>query len=206
MEDRYYGGRGLGRFGRGFLDGDRAGGRGLGMGRKLAGADLALLVLRLLADWPRHGYEIIKDLEERSRGFYVPSPGMIYPALTYLEELGHATIETDANRKRYHITEAGRAYLEKHRIAAESLLAQFERVAARMERMRRALRAAPMGVELAGEAAPAPSDELMHARWNLKRALDAIPQVSLEERERIAGILRRAAAEIAGATPHDDGS
>src|SRR5271165_2050645 len=137
---RHLGGRGLGRFGRGFMDSEGgAGGRGFGMGRKLAAADLQLLILRLLADKPRHGYEIIKDLDERSRGFYVPSPGMIYPALTYLEEIGHAAVETEANRKRYYITLPGRAYLEKHRAAAESLLAQFDLVAERMDHMHRAL-------------------------------------------------------------------
>ena len=89
------------------------GGRGLGMGRKLASVDLQLLILGLLAEKPRHGYEIIKALDERSKGFYVPSPGMVYPALTYLEEIGHATVEADGARKLYHITEAGKEQLEK---------------------------------------------------------------------------------------------
>ena len=69
------------------------GGRAFGMGRKLASVDLQLLILGLLAEKPRHGYEIIKALDERSKGFYVPSPGMVYPALTYLEEIGHATVD-----------------------------------------------------------------------------------------------------------------
>ena len=85
------------------------------MGRKLASADLQLLILELLAEKPRHGYEIIKALDERSKGFYAPSPGMVYPALTYLEEIGHATVETEGARKLYHITELGRAHLEEHR-------------------------------------------------------------------------------------------
>ena len=94
---RHHGGRGLGRFGKGFMDGG-TGGRAFGMGRKLASVDLQLLILGLLADKPHHGYEIIKALDERSKGFYVPSPGMVYPALTFLEEIGHATIEADGNR------------------------------------------------------------------------------------------------------------
>src|SRR5579871_6322474 len=89
----HHGGHRFGRFGRGFLDGD-PGSRGFGMGRKLASTDLQLLILRLLAEKPRHGYELIKELDERTHGFYVPSPGMIYPALTYLDEIGHATVET----------------------------------------------------------------------------------------------------------------
>ncbi len=70
------------------MDGDGMGGRAFGMGRKLASVDLQLLILALLSDKPRHGYEIIKALDERSKGFYAPSPGMVYPALTYLEKSG----------------------------------------------------------------------------------------------------------------------
>src|SRR5579863_2576903 len=94
-----HGGRGFGgRFGGWFAEGGELGGRGFGMGRKLASADLQLLILGLLADKPRHGYEIIKSLDGLSKGFYAPSPGMVYPALTYLEEIGHATVETEGTR------------------------------------------------------------------------------------------------------------
>src|ERR1700722_4068981 len=78
---RHGGGTGFGRFGDWFADGGQLGGHGFGMGRKLASVDLQLLILALLADKPCHGYEIIKALDERSKGFYVPSPGMVYPAL-----------------------------------------------------------------------------------------------------------------------------
>src|ERR1700728_4506140 len=138
---RHHGGRGLGRFGKGFMDGDGAGGRSFGMGRKLASVDLQLLILGLLADKPHHGYEIIKALDERSKGFYVPSPGMVYPALTYLEEIGHASVETEGTRKLYHITEAGKQRLDEHRDDAESLLAKFERVGEIMDRLRQAMHA-----------------------------------------------------------------
>src|SRR6202020_1345913 len=107
---RHHGRHGFAPFGRGFMEGGM-GGRGFGMGRKLASGDLQLLILDLLAEKPRHGYEIIKALEERSKGFYVPSPGMVYPALTYLEEIGHATVETEGTRKLYQLTDLGRAYL-----------------------------------------------------------------------------------------------
>jgi len=88
------------------LHGRGMGGRAFGMGRKLASVDLQLIILGLLADKPHHGYEIIKALDERSKGSMSPAR-MVYPALTFLEEIGHATIEADGNRKRYHITEAG---------------------------------------------------------------------------------------------------
>src|SRR5579862_6253975 len=156
------------RFGGWFGDGGELGGRGFGMGRKLASVDLQLLILGLLADKPRHGYEIIKALDERSKGFYVPSPGMVYPALTYLEEIGHATIETDGTRKLYHITNAGRQHLEDNRATADALFAQFGRVGERMERVRRALSADWAGEALAGEPGRRESRELMRARRDLK--------------------------------------
>src|SRR5580698_5224904 len=89
---RHHGGQGFGPFAGGWGGGFGRGG-GFRTGRKFASADLHLLILALLEDKPRHGYELIKALEERSGGFYSPSPGMIYPALTYLEEIGHATVE-----------------------------------------------------------------------------------------------------------------
>src|SRR5712672_2261909 len=116
---RHHGGRGFGHFGRGFMGGDM-GGRAFGMGRKLASVDLQLLILGLLAEKPRHGYEIIKALDERSKGFYIPSPGMVYPALTYLEEIGHATVEVEGSRKLYHITDAGKEHLDDNRRTADA--------------------------------------------------------------------------------------
>src|SRR5450755_3422582 len=123
---RHHGGRGLGRFGKGFMDGDGLGGRAFGMGRKLTSVDLQLLILALLADKPRHGYEIIKALDERSKGFYVPSPGMVYPALTYLEEIGHATVAVDGTRKLHSITESGKEHLAKNLATADALFTQFD--------------------------------------------------------------------------------
>ena len=70
-------------------------------GRKLSSNDLQLLLLALLAEKPAHGYELIRALEERSGGAYAPSPGMIYPALTYLEELGHAEADGLATNATY---------------------------------------------------------------------------------------------------------
>jgi DNA-binding PadR family transcriptional regulator len=193
---RHHGGRGFGPFGRGFFEGGGLGGRGFGAGRKLASVDLQLLILGLLAEKPRHGYEIIKALDELSKGFYVPSPGMVYPALTYLEEIGHATVEVEGTRKRYHITEPGRQHLQGNRGAADALFAQFGRVGERMERVRRVLRADELG-----EAADAGHErqgtkDLLRARRDLKAALVDKWDASPEEQQRVAGILRRAAAEI----------
>jgi DNA-binding PadR family transcriptional regulator len=191
----HHGGRGFGRFGGWFTDSGELGGRGFGMGRKLASADLQLLILALLAEKPRHGYEIIKSLEERSKGFYAPSPGMVYPALTYLEEIGHATVETEGTRKLYRITDLGREHLEDHKDQSDALLAQFSRVGERMEHLRRAMRGHEGGHEAEGDERHL-SKTLMRARRALKSALAAKWDSSPEEQERIAEILARAAEEI----------
>jgi DNA-binding PadR family transcriptional regulator len=170
------------------------GGRGFGMGRKLASVDLQLLILRLLAEKPRHGYEIIKELDERSKGFYVPSPGMVYPALTYLEEIGHATVEVDGSRKLYHITDAGKEHLESNRSTADALLAQFGRVGERMDRVRRAMHAEEVGEESDPERHG--SKDLLRAGRELKAALADKWDSSREEQQRIVEILKRAVAEI----------
>ncbi|HEY4444328.1 MAG TPA: PadR family transcriptional regulator [Steroidobacteraceae bacterium] len=188
---RHHGGRGFGHFGRGFM-GDEMGGRAFGMGRKLASVDLQLLILGLLAEKPRHGYEIIKALDERSKGFYIPSPGMVYPALTYLEEIGHATVELDGSRKLYHITDAGKEHLDNNRSTADALFAQFGRVGERMERVRRAMHAE----EAASEHEHRGSKELLRAKHELKAALADKWDSSREEQQRIVDILKRAAAEI----------
>jgi DNA-binding PadR family transcriptional regulator len=172
------------------------GGRGFGMGRKLSSGDLQLLVLKLLDEKPRYGYEIIKELEERSKGFYIPSPGMVYPALTYLEEIGHATVAVDGARKLYSITESGKEHLAKNLSTADALFAQFGRVGERMDRVRRALDAEESGEEPDQERRG--SRELHRARRDLKLALADKWHSSREEQQRIAAILARAAAEIAG--------
>jgi DNA-binding PadR family transcriptional regulator len=167
---------------------DRAGFR---TGRKLAGDDLQLLLLALIAEKPSHGYDLIKLLEERSGGYYVPSPGMIYPALTYLEEAGHATIEQEGTKKLYRISEEGKAYLDQNRAAADELLGQLDRIARKMGEMRRAFEGDEDGDER-------DTNELRQARRELRRALHERKRGTPEESRRIAEILRRATAEIVG--------
>jgi DNA-binding PadR family transcriptional regulator len=193
---RHHGRHGFGPFGRGFMEGGSMGGRGFGMGRKLASGDLQLLILKLLDEKSRYGYEIIKELDERSKGFYVPSPGMVYPALTYLEEIGHATVAVDGARKLYRITETGKEDLAKNLATADALFAQFGRVGERMDRVRRALDAEDGGEEPDQERHG--SRELHRARHDLRLALADKRHSSREEQQRIAAILARAAAEIAG--------
>ena len=186
---RHHGGRGFGHFGKGFMDGGDRGGRGFGMGRKLASVDLQLLILGLLEEKPRHGYEIIKALDERSKGFYVPSPGMVYPALTYLEEIGHATVETDGTRKLYQITDAGKKHLESNRSTFDALFTQFGRVGERMDRLRRAIHRDETGEEGGTEQEGRGSKELMRARHDLQPVVVEFPVRDRDQRLVLAAIM-----------------
>ena len=190
---RHHGGRGFGHFGKGFMEGGDWGGRAFGMGRKLASADLQLLVLGLLAEKPCYGYEIIKALEERSKGFYIPSPGMVYPALTYLEEIGYATVEADGSRKLHRITASGQELLDGNRSRAEELFTQFVRVGERMDRVRHAQETEQ---DISADQERRGSKDLHRARKELKLALLDKWNSSPEEHQRIAKILTRATAEI----------
>lgn len=106
------------------------------MGRMLAAGDIRLVALYFIEQQPRHGYDLIKMIEDRSQGFYAPSPGMIYPALTYLEEAGYVTSENDGNKKLYAITDAGRAHLGENRQAIEATLGFLAKAGERMAQFR----------------------------------------------------------------------
>lgn len=94
-------------------------------GRPVDYGELRLLLLAMIADRPRHGYELIKAVEERMGGSYSPSPGVIYPTLAWLDDMGYAAIEPEeSGRKRYRITPEGEAFLVANRAAADELLAR----------------------------------------------------------------------------------
>jgi DNA-binding PadR family transcriptional regulator len=177
------GGFGGGRGG-GFMGGD-----GFPPGRKLGSAELQLVLLALLAERPAHGYELIRTLEERSGGFYAPSPGMIYPSLTYLNELGHAEMVSEGNRKLYSITEAGRVHLDQNKAQAEMILDALTRIGGRMEDVREAF----AGL---GDIDPAAADELHNAKHMFKRAIMRMRGCTPDDARRVAKIMRAAAEEI----------
>jgi DNA-binding PadR family transcriptional regulator len=106
------------------------GGLGGRRGRVFDHGDLRLVVLQLIAEKPRHGYEIIKAVEELVGGAYSPSPGVIYPTLTMLEDLGHATVTEQDGKKLHALTEQGRAYLGDNRDAVEAMQARMAQIAA----------------------------------------------------------------------------
>ncbi len=168
-------------FGRGHHFGDRMGVDFFAEWAGLRGGDLKLLLLALIEQQPRHGYELIRLIEEMFHGHYSPSPGAIYPTLTMLEELGHAQVENEqGGRKLYAITDAGRAFLDENRAAVQAVMSRTEesaRMAARMS--------LPMSIRNA-----------MHA---LKHALlmRGASDWSKAETQRVASILEKAAADIA---------
>jgi DNA-binding PadR family transcriptional regulator len=189
----HHGGPGWGHSGSGPFGSD--GGR---FGRKLTSNDLQLVLLALLAEHPAHGYELIRTLEERSGGFYAPSSGMVYPALTYLDEIGHTDSVAEGNRKLYTITAAGHAFLAEHRATADAILAALARIGSRMGDVRDAF---------SGAAETGPGDDaLQAARHKIKHAVRAKHGCSPEEARRVAAILERAAAEIANAPDAAKGS
>jgi DNA-binding PadR family transcriptional regulator len=183
----------------------------------LASGDLRLIILALLNEKPRHGYEIIKALEDHSSGMYTPSPGMVYPALTYLEEMGHAAVETDGTKKLYRITEAGGAYLAEHRRSADETLEGLARFGRRMAHFRRRF------AEEDEEAQDFADDrhdrggrddrherrsewrrrrmEFHQIRDDLRAALREKIGATMEEKDRIFAILRRAIDEIRSGKP-----
>jgi len=138
------------------------------------------VILHLLSDKPRHGYEIIKAIEERFGGMYSPSPGVVYPTLTLLEELGHATVTAaEAGKKLYAITAAGTAFLTENRRTLDAVHGRMD--------------------EVARAYGDGPAPEIRRAVHNLRLALSmrlARGPLSTETTQRIAQLLDQAAGEI----------
>ena len=158
-------------------------------GRMLAQGDLRLIALALIAEAPRHGYEIIKLVEEKTADWYSPSPGIVYPTLTYLEEAGYVTASVEGTKKLYAITDDGRAYLNVNRQVADAIIARLAALGERAKRMRESSddersrrRSLPPLVDAA----------LAHLREALGRRLDD----EAEAEARLVEILARTAAEL----------
>jgi len=169
-----------GRGGRGFGRGQGRGpGGGRGRRRPLDHGDLRLLILKLISEEPRHGYEIIREVEARTGGAYVPSPGVIYPALEALLDLGWVHAEADGSRRSFRLTEQGEAELE----AEAATLARIE------------LRLA----DLLDSDRPEDPLDVRGAMWRLRHAVReavrAHPE-DLDRRKAVADILTEAQERI----------
>jgi DNA-binding PadR family transcriptional regulator len=201
-----------GRFGRRGHFSERSagqfmGGRGVRGTRMLASGDLQLIILALLSEKPRHGYEIIKQVEEHSSGTYSPSPGMVYPALTYLEEVGYAVSESEGSKKLYRITETGTKQLNDNRVNVEATLDQLARFGRRMAEFQKQFAEEneehedAEGGDLRGGIRAdwrQAKREFRELRNDLKAALYEKLEAAPEERQRVFAILRRAIEEIRG--------
>ena len=112
-------------------------GLGFGFGRGgrrrqwFGSGDMKYVILKLLKDKPRHGYEVMKDLEEQMHGCYSPSPGTVYPTLQWLEDEGLVRATDVDGKKVYGITDLGLKFLEEHRDVVEDI---FDRVSEAVER------------------------------------------------------------------------
>ncbi len=178
-----------GRFGRHVRRGRRmfesgeepfAGRRGFGRGRRMFdGGELKLVFLALIEIEPRHGYDLIREIETRSSGAYAPSPGIVYPTLALLEETGQIEAQAaEGAKKQFALTEEGKAFLDQNRTQANAALARLDEVGAR--------------------AAPMEGGPVARAMGNLRAALhqrlaDAIDRKALFE---VADILDEAARKI----------
>jgi DNA-binding PadR family transcriptional regulator len=196
MAGRFGGRGGFGPFGG---HGMRGGGRGgpgdmLRAGRMLGDGDLKLITLALLSQTPRHGYDIIKALEDISSGFYVPSPGVVYPTLTFLEEAGYAVSEMDGTKKVFSITDAGRAHLEENRSTADHLLDHLERIGAKMAKAKEWFGWDDDADEGRGRRGRSP--EFRMVRRRLKAALADIAESPADKQAEALGILETAAEAL----------
>ena len=156
--------------------GRERGGRGP---RVFAPGDLKLLLLALIAEQPCHGYDLIRRIETLFDGAYSPSPGVIYPTLTFLEESELITGDAEDGKKRYTITDAGRLFLSEQAVALEG-------IRMRMDVSKRSLR---------GQDRPPEIHEAVH---NLRHALHSHHgRWSPEEIVRVAALLNSTAQAIA---------
>jgi DNA-binding PadR family transcriptional regulator len=171
-----------GMFGGRFGHGHHHGGGGQRLGRFFDHGDLRYVLLGLIAESPRHGYELIKAIEEKFGGMYSPSPGVIYPTLTLLEELGYIRPESaEGTRKQYVVTPEGTAFLATNQAVVDQIFARM--------------------AEVTRTYGGGPAPEIRRAMQNLEAAL-AIRlgrgPLSSEQVRAIAAVLDRAAGEVEG--------
>jgi DNA-binding PadR family transcriptional regulator len=138
--DGHHAGSRGGRFGhgersRGWNEDGPGFGRGGGRRRMFDGGELRLVLLKLIADKPRHGYDLIRAIEERTGGAYAPSPGIVYPTLTMLSEMGQIEEQSaDGARKLFAVTPEGTAHLAEHEAEVAAMLSRLDALGAMRER------------------------------------------------------------------------
>ena len=169
------------------VDFDDRGGRGGWGGRRgrerkrmFEGGELRLVLLKLIADQPRHGYELIKAVEELTGGEYAPSPGIVYPTLTMLEDMGLiAEAKSKSTKKIYEATEEGRAHLEENSDEVDELI---ERLEGHGHHRRKGQR--PEIGRAIGNLMAALRNRIAHEGWN-EQLLDEVVDILDEAAQRI---------------------
>lgn len=171
-----------GRYGIGGGDWFGGGERPMGgrRARMFDGSELRLVLLKLIADAPRHGYDLIREIEALTAGAYAPSPGVVYPTLTLLDEMGLIEEQqSDGAKKRFAATDAGRAHLSEHAEQVAAIMARLHALGAHRERV---------------DAAP-----IRRAMGNLKVALGHTfgrEQVSPERAHEVAAMIDELAQKV----------
>ncbi len=154
--------------------------RGRERKRMFEGGELRLVLLKLIADQPRHGYELIKAIEEMTGGEYAPSPGIVYPTLTMLEDMGLIVESKSKDTKKvYEATDEGRAHLEENSTEVEDLI---ERLEGHGHHRRRGQR--PEIGRAIGNLMAALRNRIAHEGWN-ERLLDEVVDILDEAAQRI---------------------
>ena len=153
--------------------------RGRERKRMFGGGELRLVLLKLIADQPRHGYELIKAIEEMTEGEYAPSPGIVYPTLTMLEDMGLiAEAKSQDTKKVYEATDEGRAHLEENSEEVDELIERLEGHGHRRRGQR------PEIGRAIGNLMSALRNRIAHEGWN-DRLLDEVVDILDEAAQRI---------------------
>lgn len=131
---RVFGGRG--GFSVRWGGGDESGPRGPGRGRRMFDSgELRLVLLKLIEEQPRHGYDLIREIESRTGGAYAPSPGVVYPTITMLDDMGMIEEKkAEGAKKQFAVTVAGQALLTERESEVEALFARLAEVGAERQR------------------------------------------------------------------------
>lgn len=180
-------------------DGWGGGGRrGRKTRRMFESGELRLVLLKLIADEPRHGYDLIRAIEEMTGGEYAPSPGVVYPTLTFLEEAGYAVSSPEGNKKVFSITEAGQAHLNDNRKMIDHVLDHLERFGRKMAKARDWFGWNDDGEDggRRGRGRSEKRDEFRAVRHRLRAALGDIVDAPAEKQAEAIGILEEAAEAL----------
>lgn len=165
------------------------------MQRILGHGDLRFVILALLSEKPSHGYELIKDIGEKSKGQYTPSPGVIYPTLTFLQEGGFASVTSAEGKNLYTITDAGKIVLDENKAVVDAIFERMAVIGDRLSRMQEWFGKDEAKGGRGHRGAPG-HDLIRTAMHELKAALFAKMPIEEPEQKAIAEILGRAVEEL----------